>query len=62
MFGNLCLARWWFKFLLVIFLQIVFILFLFNVLNHIGGVMLRALGSSASDRGFEPRSGQTAHH
>ena len=34
----------------------------FNVLNRIGGVMLGVLGSTVSDRGFEPRSGQTAHH
>jgi hypothetical protein len=27
--------------------------------NHIGGVMVSMLSSSAVDRGFEPRSGQT---
>ena len=27
--------------------------------NRIGGVMVRVLASSAVDRGFEPRSGQT---
>jgi hypothetical protein len=27
--------------------------------NHIGGVMVRVLASSAVDRGFEPRSGHT---
>ena len=27
--------------------------------NHIGGVMVSVLASSAVDRGFEPRSGQT---
>jgi hypothetical protein len=27
--------------------------------NCIGGVMVSVLGSSAVDRGFEPRSGQT---
>ena len=27
--------------------------------NHIGGVMVRVLTSSAVDRGFEPRSGHT---
>jgi hypothetical protein len=29
------------------------------LLNHIGGVMVSVLASSAVDRGFEPRSGQT---
>ena len=28
-------------------------------LNHIGGVLVSVLDSSAVDRGFEPRSGQT---
>ena len=27
--------------------------------NHIGGIMVSVLASSAVDRGFEPRSGQT---
>ena len=27
--------------------------------NHIGGIMVRVVASSAVDRGFEPRSGQT---
>jgi hypothetical protein len=27
--------------------------------NHIGGVLVRVLYSSGTDRGFEPRSGQT---
>jgi hypothetical protein len=27
--------------------------------NHIGGVMVRVHASSAADRGFETRSGQT---
>jgi membrane associated rhomboid family serine protease len=27
--------------------------------NHIGGVMVSVLASSAVDRGFDPRSGQT---
>jgi hypothetical protein len=27
--------------------------------NHIGGVMVNVLASSAVGRGFEPRSGQT---
>ena len=31
----------------------------FGILNRIGGVMIRVLASSAVDRGFEPRSGQT---
>ena len=30
-----------------------------SILNHIGGVMVSVLVSSAGDRGFEPRSGQT---
>ena len=30
-----------------------------NLENHIGGVMVSMLASSAVDRGFEPRSGQT---
>jgi hypothetical protein len=29
------------------------------VANHIGGVMVSMLASSAVDRGFEPQSGQT---
>jgi hypothetical protein len=28
-------------------------------MNRIGGVMVSVLASSAADRGFEPRSGQT---
>ncbi len=28
-------------------------------INHIGGIMVSMLASSAVDRGFEPRSGQT---
>ena len=27
--------------------------------NHIGGIIVSVLASSAIDRGFEPRSGQT---
>ena len=27
--------------------------------NHVGGVMVSVLASTAVDRGFEPRSGQT---
>ena len=30
--------------------------------NRIGGVMVSVLASSAVDRGFEPRSGQTKHY
>jgi hypothetical protein len=30
-----------------------------HILNHISGVMASVLASSAVDRGFEPRSGQT---
>ena len=30
-----------------------------DMLNHIGSVMVSLLASSAVDRGFEPRSGQT---
>jgi hypothetical protein len=30
--------------------------------NHIGSVMVSVLASSAVDRGFEPRSGQTKDH
>jgi hypothetical protein len=30
-----------------------------GVINHIGGVMVCVLASSAVDLGFEPRSGQT---
>ena len=30
-----------------------------TLLDHIGGVMVSVLASSAIDRGFEPRSGQT---
>jgi hypothetical protein len=28
-------------------------------MNHIGGIMVSVLASSAVDRGFKPRSGQT---
>ena len=38
----------------------VFILFM--LWNHIGGVMVSVLASSAVDRGFEPRSGQTKNY
>ena len=31
----------------------------FRINNHIGGIMVSVLASSTSDRGFEPRSGQT---
>ena len=30
-----------------------------TLLDHIGGVMVSVLASSAIDRGFEPRTGQT---
>ena len=30
-----------------------------SLFNHIGGVMVSVLASSAVDRGFEQRSGQT---
>ena len=30
-----------------------------NEFNHIGGVMVSVFASSAVNRGFEPRSGQT---
>ena len=30
--------------------------------NRIGGVMVSVLASSAVDRGFKPRSGQTKDH
>ena len=33
--------------------------FLLDQRNHIGGVMVSVLASSAVDRGFESRSGQT---
>ena len=33
--------------------------YLFHQSNRIGGVMVSVLASSAVDRGFEPRSGQT---
>ena len=32
---------------------------MFNALNRIGGIMVSVLASSAVDRGFKPRSGQT---
>jgi hypothetical protein len=32
---------------------------IFSFVNRISGVMVRVLASSAVDRGFEPRSGQT---
>jgi hypothetical protein len=31
----------------------------YSLQNHIGGVIVNVLASSAVDRGFEPRSGQT---
>ena len=34
-------------------------IYILVVLNRIGGVMISVLASSAVDRGFEPRSGQT---
>ena len=33
-----------------------------NKYNRIGGVMVNVLASSAVDRGFEPRSGQTKYY
>ena len=33
--------------------------YLFKMYNHIGGVLVSVLVSSAVDRGFEPRSGKT---
>jgi hypothetical protein len=33
-----------------------------NKKKHIGGVMASVLASSAVDRGFDPRSGQTNHY
>ena len=39
-------------------LSLLFFILYFN-LNRIGGVMVSVLASSAVDRGFEPRSGQT---
>ena len=32
---------------------------IYTVIYHIGGIMVSVLASSAVDRGFEPRSGQT---
>ena len=32
---------------------------IYSFLNHIGGVMVSVLASSAVDRGFKPRSAQT---
>ena len=32
------------------------------LINHIGGVMVSVLASSAVGRGFEPRLGQTKHY
>jgi hypothetical protein len=36
--------------------------YLFHQSNRIGGVMVSVLTSSAVDRGFEPRSGQTKNY
>ena len=36
--------------------------FVILFLNRVGGVMVSVLASSAIDRGFEPRSGQTKHY
>ena len=34
----------------------------YNNTNHIVGIMISVLSSSAIDRGFEPRSGQTKYY
>ena len=46
----------------MVFVVFHFIIQQLDISNHIGGVIVSVLSSSAVDRGFEPRSGKTKYN